>query len=317
MKERKHYIDIYKGIAILFVMIGHISIQMYGLNNYSNDKYLYLIYLLIYLFHMPFFFAISGYLEKEYKTNNFKKTFFKYFFSLVIPYILFSYLLITINIILHNKNFSLLNYLTIIYKPVSNLWFIYALFYIKMIEIIMYKFINNEKIITFIWGLIFLLSFTIIDDKTVVGNIVNFGVAFHLGILINKKEDINNFIFLLLLIIIGTFIYFNYNYLIGKTIVGVSLFYVLNYLGRKINLKNKFLEYLGKNTMIIFIIDGFTGLPLINIIQLSHIKYSFIIMALCIISKIIISVVVIKMSENIKLIKYIFYPYLIKKAKKP
>ena len=58
MKERKHYIDIYKGIAILFVMIGHISIQMYGLNNYSNDKYLYLIYLLIYLFHMPFFFAI-------------------------------------------------------------------------------------------------------------------------------------------------------------------------------------------------------------------------------------------------------------------
>lgn len=77
MKERETYIDIAKGIGIILVVIGH----LHGINHIIHDFF--------YLFHMPLFFIISGYL---YNHNNIipLKTFIKHKIKrLIIPFLFF------------------------------------------------------------------------------------------------------------------------------------------------------------------------------------------------------------------------------------
>ncbi len=49
--SRLQYIDVLKGIAIILVLIGHRSVNEY-------------VTVFIYMFHMPLFFFISGYLDR-------------------------------------------------------------------------------------------------------------------------------------------------------------------------------------------------------------------------------------------------------------
>ena len=119
MKTKINYIDYSKGIAILFVIFGHV----YWGNNIVTTW--------IYSFHMPLFFIISGFLLKLNKNKNTKSVILKKFKSLIVPYILFS----IINIV----GFYLLKYLsyevfkgdifnTITLFGVGALWFLPALF---------------------------------------------------------------------------------------------------------------------------------------------------------------------------------------------
>lgn len=73
--ERSKWIDVYKGIGIILVVAGHIF------DGLIRD--------LIFLFHMPLFFFISGYL---YKPKNYFNYFTKKSLSLLIPY--FSFLIV-------------------------------------------------------------------------------------------------------------------------------------------------------------------------------------------------------------------------------
>lgn len=58
MIQRLEYIDFCRGIAILLVVIGHL-IQFNGIVT-SNPVFEF-----IYSFHMPLFFAISGYITQK------------------------------------------------------------------------------------------------------------------------------------------------------------------------------------------------------------------------------------------------------------
>ena len=78
MKTKINYIDYSKGIAILFVIFGHV----YWGNNIVTTW--------IYSFHMPLFFIISGFLLKLNKNKDTKSMILKKFKSLMVPYILFS-----------------------------------------------------------------------------------------------------------------------------------------------------------------------------------------------------------------------------------
>lgn len=55
-KKRIEYIDVFKGIGILLMVIGHIG--------YGN-----IVRTLIYGYHMPMFFFISGYLYDKSKSK--------------------------------------------------------------------------------------------------------------------------------------------------------------------------------------------------------------------------------------------------------
>lgn len=73
MKQRIQFIDLAKGFAILLVIIGHIDTIPYVKH-------------LIYSFHMPLFFILSGYFFKN--EESFRKAFKKLFSTLIIPYLI-------------------------------------------------------------------------------------------------------------------------------------------------------------------------------------------------------------------------------------
>ena len=56
--KRLDYIDEIRGIAILLVVVGHI-IQFNGISKNNS------VFEFIYSFHMPLFFAISGYITQK------------------------------------------------------------------------------------------------------------------------------------------------------------------------------------------------------------------------------------------------------------
>ena len=82
-KPRIDYIDSARGLAILFVLIGHLCSLKYGLGQY------------FYSFHMPMFFIISGMLlsyNDSWKNMGFYEIFIKKLKSFMYPYIIFSIL---------------------------------------------------------------------------------------------------------------------------------------------------------------------------------------------------------------------------------
>lgn len=164
--KSKYYpeMNVLKGLAILFVIIGH-SFPDYatGFNNSFNE----FIFRLMYSFHMPLFFMISGFLFTKHilKKNTWKEKWHliqKKFNYLLIPY--FTYSLITLVLKCLFAKYAVNSFtLNDIYKiflsdnPNGGLWFLYVLFFINIIAIILY---DEKKWKTYvIFGISILLIF--------------------------------------------------------------------------------------------------------------------------------------------------------------
>ena len=84
-QSRAEHLDIAKGIGITLVIFGHLS--------QSSE----MLRILVYSFHMPLFFLISGYLNKENRTLKKLK---KDAVSLIRP----AYIILGIDTLLHQKD---------------------------------------------------------------------------------------------------------------------------------------------------------------------------------------------------------------------
>ena len=88
MNNRDTFLDFCKGIAIFLVVLGHVlEKSMHQMNS---------LYDFIYLFHMPFFFMLSGYLAWRVKRFDFSKK-KKKARTLLLPYIVVGLLFTLVN----------------------------------------------------------------------------------------------------------------------------------------------------------------------------------------------------------------------------
>lgn len=133
-QNRLNYLDVCKAIGIILVVLGH----TYGLPE--------VLYNIIYSFHMPLFFIVSGYLYNETKYNDisFNKLINLRFRAYVIPYISFgtinliteilmSFILqkkiLSVDVILNKLRGILLCYADVENMPnCSPIWFLMCLF---------------------------------------------------------------------------------------------------------------------------------------------------------------------------------------------
>lgn len=160
MNNRNTMIDIAKGIVIILMVVGHC---------YSNDN---MLLQLIYAFHMPFFFIVSGAMTRANDTNKIKFTSLKTTF---IPYVCFSLLYgLLINIMgFFSGNSSFLKPLLkdfvaiITLRGLSVMWFVPCLFFAKYLAI---KLGNSKKVCR--------------------GGVIGFGVML-LGLGINMPEALS------------------------------------------------------------------------------------------------------------------------------
>ena len=136
-RERVEWIDSAKGIAILLVVIGHVVggyTGSYGIPRYQ--EFIDYIVWIIYTFHMPLFFCLSGYVYRISINRISNRTGYQNFIKkktrvLMVPYYIFSTIQILIKLPLQGKISSVLSWKNILLLPVyavDQYWFLYTLF---------------------------------------------------------------------------------------------------------------------------------------------------------------------------------------------
>jgi fucose 4-O-acetylase-like acetyltransferase len=136
-KQRIVWIDYYKFIGIFLIVLSHAS--------FLNPEVIHFIF----LFHVPIFFFISGYLEKVSPCSS-KEYFIKIFHNLIIPYLIWN----AISIIFHPSVGSVVSTLVGFSRTNGASWFIMVLVFLK-INTLFYK--NKQYILGAITTLLFIL----------------------------------------------------------------------------------------------------------------------------------------------------------------
>jgi fucose 4-O-acetylase-like acetyltransferase len=138
MGQRLDWVDYAKGIGIILVVVGHALTNIKG-NDFCNGAAI-----VIYTFHMPLFFFLSGLFvqksinkgDKEFIVNKIK--------VLLYPYFVWSLIEGSIRCFLANKitiqnAVTTYDLLLIPFKPIEHYWFLYALFLCMLMYLVLYK----------------------------------------------------------------------------------------------------------------------------------------------------------------------------------
>ena len=148
---RLDYLDRAKGFLIILVVIGHIRQSGYPFN-------------VIYTFHMPAFFAISGILLSV--TRSYRKGFGRFFlrklYAFGIPFLFIEALGVLTDVIRHGITLKpqgyLFNTLILDYND-PNLWFLVDLFLAEMIFVLLLLLVRKRWAVCVGVGLLFVGSF--------------------------------------------------------------------------------------------------------------------------------------------------------------
>lgn len=293
MTKRIEWIDIWKGIGIVTVVVGHI-VQV-PLKNY------------IYWFHMPLFFFISGYL---FRPNNDYYNFFRNKSkSFLVPYLTFLILLTIPEYLLYyfqatdSSIFSKLAKMTVykiaggayIYGWFDVFWFITCLFFTQQLYNFIYcQFQGDKKHRLIFFSIIIATYFLAMIDSYLFPqknlpwglNIMLFALPFYfLGHFVAQSSFFNkiNFQVLILVLIVFTLgIIFNdklgininmdlkkkqYGFILLNIILPLSGIFITQYLAiliNKITHLNQALISLGKSSLIIMYLHQFFRSFLLN-----------------------------------------------------
>ena len=129
--RRDDSLDIAKGIGILLVVIGHVFDGLVASSYFpASLQWPSLVILVIYLFHMPLFFVISGHLASG-KFRPAGVTIARMLPTIVYPYFLWSTVQSLVMIYLSKfttSHIPVSSLYRILWNPVIPFWFLYALF---------------------------------------------------------------------------------------------------------------------------------------------------------------------------------------------
>ena len=290
ISSRIDWIDTCKAYAMILVFYGHLWYF-----KLPNNTEISLQIKLIYAFHMPLFFVLSGFLYKS-NTKEFRTFIKNKFFTRIIPYVAFNLLLliclIPLDILTHEfswKGFIFTISSLIRGQPSINgiTWFLICLFTTELIHFFLSGKIKTYKsqIIAFI---IFYIVGIIVTSKidlvsTLTGIAPNFWYIhealvaypfFLIGVILNQIRLFEftsklpvKYIYLILSAIV-LLLTFNLNYKrvimagsqhghpIWFLVTAIAGTFFLIFLSQ-ITPKNSFLLFLGRNTLVLLGLNGF------------------------------------------------------------
>lgn len=170
---RESWIDVLKGIGIILVVIGHTSME--------NPLVKW-----IYVFHMPLFFALSGYMfgrgRKQYTFAKFTEKRTK---SLLLPFIIFRILLVIYWIIIesHFRNLDL-----------GPIWFLIVLYIVELAAYIILEKISLYVDCLFVLGVFCILYYILLQESSITGwkawevRIINVFIWYVVGAIVGKFQ---------------------------------------------------------------------------------------------------------------------------------
>jgi fucose 4-O-acetylase-like acetyltransferase len=195
MQARENWVDYAKAIGIILVVYGHITRGLYNGGIEFSDNYYHLFDSVVYSFHMPLFFFLSGLF--------FNKSFFKNGpFNLVLdkvdtifyPYIIWSLLQGSIEVFLSrytNGSVSWVDVISLLWSPRAQFWFLYALFFIFILSSIIYSFVSSRFVIFLFFDSVIIYLFPYLLPEGLVFNYISsYLVYFFLGIIFTRYGSV-------------------------------------------------------------------------------------------------------------------------------
>ena len=191
--ERLDWIDLSKGLGIIFVVYGHVA---RGLNSAGLGFELFRqIDNVIYAFHMPLFFLLSGYFFLKSSDAGALSYFKSKASTILFPYLIWS--LIQIVIMFFASNYTngtiSLNDVFTFFLPRGQFWFLLALFFISSVNIILFsKFGSFGLMVSSVISLLYILIGTeiLVKDLKIFDDTLGNLLFFNLGILLYKKKSL-------------------------------------------------------------------------------------------------------------------------------
>ena len=190
-ENRWPWVDYLRGIAIILVVYRHvlIGIERSGI---SIPTPLVDANMIFFSFRMPLFFILSGiFINSSIAKRTIKQLIFIKFENLLYPYLIWSFLQITVQILFSrftNADRSLIDYTYILYQPrnLDQFWYLPALFNTTIIYILIKTKLKPAIWQQFIIGLVFYLLSPYFQRVSMMSDWMAFYIFFVLGDAISK-----------------------------------------------------------------------------------------------------------------------------------
>ncbi|BCL73202.1 acyltransferase/acetyltransferase [Vibrio nigripulchritudo] len=148
MENRTNWVDHAKGIGIILVVYGHVARGLQNAGIEMSPTHFSLIDSVIYSFHMPLFFFLSGlFFYQSFEKRGSKRLIFSKIDTIFYPYILWSILQGGIEAVLSNYtngNVTFSEVFALLWEPRAQFWFLYALFLVFVVSAFIYSFVARS-----------------------------------------------------------------------------------------------------------------------------------------------------------------------------
>lgn len=239
-KTRELWVDYTKVFACILVVIGHLLQGLNKANIEWNENLYNYINNFIYVFHMPLFMCLSGYLYEKYTKIGSWKEYFKFIkkklINLGVPYFIFYIAFVLINMLFAssvNSPRGIDDILNILTNPMPPFWFLYALFFIFLIIPLLEKLLKNSTYVILILAIILHIGNIFVETGIYAIDIVcEYLVYFYLGAIISKKLQAKEFStnYTIILGILFVALTLGYCYLKINSILNESILDVLKFI---------------------------------------------------------------------------------------
>ncbi len=280
--SRIYFFDFIKGISIIGVVLIHIAYFYYDFSEYGNFA-LYQDYIIkIFRYAVPFFIISSGFLLslKNFSKENLFNFYKSKLIRLIIPYFIFCLVIF----LLKNNNFNILSFLKEfisggISTPYYFMSILFQLYIIYPLIIFLFNKFDKLKILIFsflfsFFSSLFLYKF---DNFVIFAPYLiyfTFGIYLKYAVLnteiikiIQSKKFINFNIFIIVLYLLFDLFGLKDHYSNFQFAYSIALFLVIFSFKDKIENKFKLLNYLGKNSLYIFLSHFFIMELIFNLLK--------------------------------------------------
>lgn len=196
-EKRIEWIDSCKGLAIILVVIGHIADGYLGAGMFPEySSFMQCVLNLIYSFHMPLFFVLSGYVfylayctEQTYKKGKVSIQ----IFNLVYIYIVMCCIQWIFKYIFSNNathKLTIQDLILIPVKPIAPYWYLYVLIFYYLIFVCVERITIQENIKLIICFVVSAVGSCVkIEGAFPLYRIIMYSIFFYLGIFLAKDKN--------------------------------------------------------------------------------------------------------------------------------
>lgn len=143
MEERSRWVDVAKALGIILVVYGHVARGLMSAQHGVVDDTMLTVDAVIYSFHMPLFFFLSGlYFLGSLAHRGLSGTIRSKVATVLYPYVVWSLLQGLVEWLMSehtNGHVSLAEVFSLAWHPRAQFWFLYALFFIFLLSTFIYS----------------------------------------------------------------------------------------------------------------------------------------------------------------------------------